>query len=161
MRALIDHGILSGYRARAIKKFPIEYCEFLWGTVEKNDFIINVIERADVDDADEESVEVDSLGHEFGDEVDGQILLGTIHSHPEDVCEPSDSDIESASTPPEAPEQVFGIMALNRSANRWLTSYGFFLPNGTPVELVVSKPVRRKKAKAEDARDEQRAGGEQ
>jgi hypothetical protein len=83
MRVLIDHGVLSGYQARAKLFYPLEYGEFLWGHIEGEDFVITVIDRAygeATDNEEDPELEMNSP-YEFGDVVNGQTLLGTIHSH--------------------------------------------------------------------------------
>jgi hypothetical protein len=86
-------------------------------------------------DADEDGVEMDSL-HDPGDKVGGHVQLGTIHSHPSEPYWPSPSDIESATE--ESAEIVMGICGINFiSDSRRSISFGFFLPNGLPVELCI------------------------
>ncbi len=141
MRALVDHSVLAGYVSRAKMFYPLEYAEYLLGVRELDDFLITVIDRAYGVEADSEEIEFNHP-HEFGETVNGQTLLGTIHSHPNWTCDPSEVDLESAAEPPS--EQVFGIVSLSKSGNRWLTSYGFYTAEGRSVELVVSKPEKKK-----------------
>jgi proteasome lid subunit RPN8/RPN11 len=142
MRVLIDDGVLRGYVARAKQWFPCEWGELIWGHRDGDDFVITVIDRA-FGESDEEELDIDTPW-EFGDTVNGQTLLGTIHSHPNWTCAPSETDLESAAEPPS--ESVFGIMSITKTpSNRWLTSYGFYLTDGVQVELVVSKPAKIKR----------------
>jgi proteasome lid subunit RPN8/RPN11 len=149
---MIDHGVLAGFRARAIRGYPYEYAELLWGhkdTEEQDAYLITVIERAHVE-SDHESADIET-DWDFGEKQNGEELLGTLHSHPDDLAEPSDCDLEDAALHPV--EKIFGIMALepvvatieNPKRQRWLTSFCFYQTDGTPVELVVSKPERKRR----------------
>jgi len=140
MKVLIDDGVLLGFKNRAKLFYPLEYGEFIWGSKDNEDFVITVIDRAYGCENDEDDLDIESP-YSYGDVVNGQTLLGTIHTHPNWSCVPSPTDLEGASEPPV--EQVFGIVSLSRSGNRWLTGYGFYLTDGSPVELVISKPDKK------------------
>ncbi|PWT80209.1 MAG: hypothetical protein C5B44_05740 [Acidobacteria bacterium] len=138
-RVVVDKGVLAGFKARALHSYPIEHCECLWGKVENGTAYVSVIERVQVDEADETGVDIET--GDFGEELAGMSLMGTIHTHPDDTCEPSETDIEESI---KAKEWFFGICAINKVNNRRYVSFAFFLPNGKTIELAISEPDKRR-----------------
>ena len=138
-RVVIDKGVLAGFKARALRAYPVEYAETLWGFVENGTAYVASMERADAE-ADEGAVEIDSP-EDFGDVLGGQTLMGTIHTHPDDTNEPSETDFaESQATK----EWVFGVCAINKVNGRRYVSYAFFLPDGKQLEFAISEEDKRK-----------------
>lgn len=141
LRVVIDKEILGGFKGRALRKYPLEYAEDLWGFLEGNTAYVTAIQGVFVNEADEDGVDFDSSG-EYGETVAGQTLLGTIHTHPADRCSPSDPDIDSAQESPA--EKVMMICAINKVGKRRYVSFGAFQPNGHQIELAISEKDRRR-----------------
>jgi proteasome lid subunit RPN8/RPN11 len=140
---MIDKGVLNMFKARALRNYPLERAEEMWGTIEGTIANVCVINTVMVDDADRESVEFDATA-EYGDQVKGLTLLGSIHTHSEEDCTPSKSDIESAKAEGEI---FFGICAIRKTEKRRFVSFGFFQPDGTHIQLSVVEPnISRKKS---------------
>jgi proteasome lid subunit RPN8/RPN11 len=94
---VVDRKILDGFKRRALKQYPKEYAEQLWGTVEGSKANICVIEPVDLKQQTRDEVDFD-FDQRCGTEHSGMILLGSIHTHPApyERTEPSADDISSS-----------------------------------------------------------------
>jgi proteasome lid subunit RPN8/RPN11 len=153
-RVVIDTSLLAGFKARALRAYPLEYGEDMWGFIEGTTAYITTLDRVEAE-ADEDSIEMESVGT-YGEVVVDQTLLGTIHTHPDDMCIPSETDIEQAQEPPA--EIVMGICAINKVPKRRYVSFGFFLPTGEQIELAVAEnePRPRKRGSMADKKEEKK-----
>lgn len=136
-RVVVDKEILNSFKGRAARTYPVEHGEVLWGFIEGKTAYITSIERAYIEEADTDGLDMDSMS-DPGDKNGDYIQLGSIHSHPDEPYWPSPTDIEGAVEPPN--ELVMGICGITRvSATRRQISFGFFLPTGTPLEVCIAE----------------------
>jgi proteasome lid subunit RPN8/RPN11 len=138
---VIYRKVLDHFKRRALRKYPREYGRMLWGTVEGETVYVCMTAPAQVCDGDEDSLEL-VADEAYGEPVDdGEvILLGSIHTHPDAYCEPSDEDVQDAK---DEGEIVFGICGIQKSETgrpRRYTSFAFFEgATGKPIELTVAE----------------------
>src|SRR5208283_5802316 len=94
---IVDRRILDGFKRRALKHYPKEYAEQLWGTLEGRKASVCVIEPVDLTQQTRDEVEFD-FDQRCGTEHGGMTLLGSIHTHPApyEGTEPSEADISSS-----------------------------------------------------------------
>ena len=83
-KIVIDKEAEAGYRRRALKAYPVEYIEALWGYV-RGDVLyvcafVNMKHTSNTTQCDYEDEELDD--HEDQAKEEKLELLGTIHSHP-------------------------------------------------------------------------------
>ena len=134
---LIDRAVLDGFKRRALKHYPREYAEQLWGTVGRSRAHICVIEPVDLTQQSRDSVDFD-FDQQCGSEHSGLILLGSIHTHPApwDHTSPSDSDIRSALHDKEI---IWGICGIRKAKTRHFTSFRFLSNSHGEVELTIGE----------------------
>ena len=92
---VVDRRVLQGFVRRALKRYPREYAEALWGSI--NSHVINIKACLGIDhegtrnSVDYESEELQEQEQEAREQK--LLLLGTIHSHPGTKdCSPSEDD---------------------------------------------------------------------
>ena len=110
MNLFIDRKALAGFRRRALRRYPLEYIETLWGMSNKSGGV-SIVEFRQLDhEATTDSVEFDAEDTEAGIR-DGKLTqLGTIHTHPDMAyCEPSEDDWHDAG---DRKEIIIGVMAI-------------------------------------------------
>ncbi|MDR3748182.1 MAG: hypothetical protein P4M04_08550 [Acidobacteriota bacterium] len=134
---VVDRKILDGFKRRALKYYPKEYAEQLWGTVEGGKANLCVIEPVDLSEQTRDGVDFD-FDQRCGTKHSGMTLLGSIHTHsaPYDGTEPSDDDVSSSIHDKEI---VWGICGIRKTAKRRFFSCRFWSPGRGEVELVVSE----------------------
>jgi len=120
MKVQVDKAVLAGYRRRALRRFPNEYMETIWGKVSKEAIQICAFypidhkgqqewleyEPADVEDQKERQDGPDHPKLQY---------LGSIHSHPDADGEPSEADWQSSR---QDGERVMGIYQIVRNGGR-------------------------------------------
>ena len=97
VKVIIDKRVLRGYIRRALRKYPKEYIETLWGRIKGNVItIISIQEISHEATKDDITYEDDHLFIQAEDAEDEKLtLLGTIHTHPDmHDASPSDYDWE-------------------------------------------------------------------
>ena|SRR6266404_3834671 len=134
----IDKAVLSAFKTRALRSFPIERVELLWGEIEDSTAFVHVMTPVFVEDASSEGISFDS-DDDYGDQVGDLTLLGSIHTHPEGVCGPSEDDIEDAK---KEKEIIYGICAIRKGPKRRHVSYCFYDTDSKQLELIVSENER-------------------
>jgi len=112
LEIVVDRRVLQGFVRRALRRFPREYAEALWGSVKGS--VINIQACLGIkhqgtrNSVDYESEELQEQEQEAREQ--GLLLLGTIHTHPNlKDCSPSESDWFSAR---EDGELIAGICAI-------------------------------------------------
>lgn len=138
-RVFIDKRILERFKKRALKVYPVEYIEEVWGRVKTDGihvFYLGEMEQI----ADRGSIEYDYSGFECG-EKDGSLqMLGTLHTHPHpcDESTPSRTDTRNSR---EEKEIVMGIMAIRKTPHRSFASTSFYTAKSKPrkkLELFIA-----------------------
>jgi proteasome lid subunit RPN8/RPN11 len=129
----VDKRVLRGYIRRALKAYPKEYMETLWGRIRGSDVEIvsfqNIEHTATKDAAYYDPGELASQNEEA---QESQLqVLGTIHSHPDGCTWPSEDDMKSALM---GGEIVCGIVAIKNGARR--SAKVIMLPVIKPFELI-------------------------
>jgi proteasome lid subunit RPN8/RPN11 len=114
-RIVVDKKEEAKFRRRALRRFPLEYIEALWGQIRGDILYICAFVRMEVDKATIKSLYYDEQELDFHVEdakEAGLQFLGTIHSHPN--CEDTrfgDTDLENVQ---DSGEIVMGIAAIQR-----------------------------------------------
>jgi len=134
---IVDRRILDGFKRRALKHYPKEYAEQLWGTLEGRKASVCVIEPVDLTQQTRDEVEFD-FDQRCGTEHSGMTLLGSIHTHPApyEGTEPSEADISSSIHDKEI---VWGVCGIRKTPKRRFFSCSFWSAGRGEVELVVSE----------------------
>lgn len=134
---VVDRKILDGFRRRALKHYPREYAEQLWGIVESSKANVCVIEPIDLKQQTRNGVDFD-FDQQCGTKHSGMTLLGSIHTHPapHDRTGPSDDDVSSSIHDKEI---VWGICGIRKTPKRRFFSCRFWSTGRGEVELVVSE----------------------
>ena len=124
MQIYVDPKSLRQFRRRALRRYPKEYIEALWGT--KNaDNTWSIVAFQPIDhEAKRDTVDHDYDDARYGKREGGLIRLGTIHSHPDrtDVS-PSEGDWEYFK---ECGELLSGICAIKKHRHRRRTFIRFY-----------------------------------
>jgi proteasome lid subunit RPN8/RPN11 len=136
---VVDKKVLASFRRRALKAYPNEYIETIWGKLKGNTayvFVFHAMEH----EATPVAIKLDSE-HEHHEEESMSStmeLLGTIHTHPgkDSIPFPSETDIQTHLS--EA-EPIMGIMAINKRGKRRFTSVNFFCGSGKPVLTTIAE----------------------
>jgi len=99
MKVNVSQDVLSSFRRRALRRYPKEYMETIWGQVKGGEgyiYAFHPIEhKSDNESIEYEPVEIEEQRDEEAP-LEKMILLGTIHTHPDGSIEPSQSDWETA-----------------------------------------------------------------
>lgn len=125
---VIDKRILEAFKRRCLKRYPNERLEVLLGKI--------VGDQAHVHSLQDIAHKSRRLECESDEDIEYSEHIGTIHSHPDIDCTPSNTDIETAI---DEGEKIFGICSIRRKNNRRFISWGFFAPNGHKLHLVISE----------------------
>lgn len=84
IKVVVDNRVLGGYRRRALRHFPNEYMETLWGRISNNVITIIAFQAIEHEATTKDlSYDDDQIFIQTEDANDEKLqLLGTIHSHP-------------------------------------------------------------------------------
>lgn len=134
-RVVIDSKLLRQFKQRAFRKYPKEYARALVGFIQDDSAYICAMLPVTVNESDEDGIDFET-DEEYGTAIGAQVAIGSIHTHPDSYCEPSDTDVEDAKT---EHELVMGILALEKSGRKRITSLGFFTSDGKPLEVFISE----------------------
>ncbi len=137
MKVNVSQDVLSSFRRRALRRYPKEYMETIWGRVKGGEAYIYAFHPIK-QESDNESVKYEPADiEEQRDEEAPQEkmrLLGTIHTHPDSGIEPSQSDWETARVDGDL---IIGICQITTSKGRKSSQVRFY---SEPIdELVKSK----------------------
>jgi proteasome lid subunit RPN8/RPN11 len=113
MKVQVSRSVLSGYRKRALKKYPDEYMESIFGRVDGQTVLILAFypiehkgtpEKCEYDAA---SVDEQKDGEDCPPKMK---WLGTIHSHPDASAQPSEADWETGRIDGELISGIYQIL---------------------------------------------------
>jgi proteasome lid subunit RPN8/RPN11 len=95
MKVNVSQDVLSSFRRRALRRYPKEYMETIWGQVKGGEGYIYTFHpiqhKSDTESVEYEPVEIEEQRDEEAP-LEKMTLLGTIHTHPDGSLEPSQSD---------------------------------------------------------------------
>ena len=126
MRVLVSGDVLAAFRRRAVRRYPREYMETIWGKMVNGDahiFSFQTIPHTGTRETCE-YVYSDIVSQREDAEEDGLTMLGTIHTHPDGGSGPSESDMETARTDG---DMVSGILQVLRVNGKKRTHFCFFV----------------------------------
>lgn len=113
MKIQVSRSVLNGYRKRALKKYPDEYMESIFGRIDGQKIVIlafyPIEHEGSPDQCKYETASVDE--QKDGEDCPPKMKwLGTIHSHPD--CEgcPSEADWETARMDGEVVSGIYQIL---------------------------------------------------
>jgi proteasome lid subunit RPN8/RPN11 len=113
MRVQVSRSVLNGYRKRALKKYPDEYLESIFGRIDGQVIRILAFYPMEHDGSPDacryETVVVDEQ-KDGEDSPPKMKWLGTIHSHPDAQGHPSEADWESARMDGEIVSGIYQIL---------------------------------------------------
>jgi proteasome lid subunit RPN8/RPN11 len=136
---VVDKKVLAAFKRRALKAFPNEYIETIWGYIRGSTAYIVVFHAMEHEGKKDRILVEDGYEHSE-DEVfhDKLQLLGTIHTHPgtDSIPFPSETDWD---THQDEQEHLMGILAINKRGQRRFTSVNFFGSTKTPVALTIAE----------------------
>ncbi len=147
MKVIADRGVIAGFRRRALKQFPREYIEAIWGRTYGDVVHIHALQNIDHLADTDRIFYYEGDEPEFGEKELGMVLLGTVHSHPE--CEASPSLEDWLGLEPK--EKIQGIMEISKGKNGRKRTSLLFYECQVPVE--VSYPLKRMWNKRKRKRD--------
>lgn len=134
---VVDKKVLGAFRRRAMRAYPKEYIETVWGKVQGTTaqiFVFHTMEH----EATSKKLKTHPL-HEEESLHDGLTLLGTLHSHPGSDVSPHPSKCDIVDAWHEG-ELIFGIMAINLRGSRRFSSFNFFLSGSAdPLPLIIAE----------------------
>ena len=117
---------LAAFRRRALRRYPKEYLETLWGCANA-DGSISVVEfcPVEIEEASEDAVETsDEDAGQYGIRDGPLTQLGTIHTHPDGMdCAPSEEDWADVE---ESRELIMGILLIQKIKTRLRTWTKFY-----------------------------------
>ncbi len=137
MKVNVSQDVLSSFRRRALRRYPKEYMETIWGQVKGGEGFIyafhTIKHKGDNESIEYEPVEIEEQRDEEAP-LEKMTLLGTIHTHPDGSIEPSQSDWETARVDG---DMLIGICQIVMSKGRKSSRVRFY---SEPIdELVVGK----------------------
>ncbi len=99
MKVNVSQDVLALFRRRALRRYPKEYLETIWGQVKGGEAYIYAFhpikQKSDKEFVQYEPAEIEEQRDEEAP-LEKMMFLGTIHSHPDASLEPSQSDWETA-----------------------------------------------------------------
>ena len=137
MKVNVSQDVLSSFRRRALRRYPKEYMETIWGQVKGGEGFIYAFHpikhKGDNESIEYEPVEIEEQREEEAP-LEKMTLLGTIHTHPDGNIEPSQSDWETARIDG---DMLIGICQIVMSKGRKSSRVCFY---SEPIdELVMGK----------------------
>jgi len=126
VRVMLDKKLLADFRKQAIKAYPNEVMNTLWGRAEGDSIIIHRM-RSVEQDADENKVEayVSDMVSPVATTADR--YLGSIHSHPD--CHDASPSVQDWHNAYVCGEHVFGVMSVMKSdSGRFSTAVSWWEP---------------------------------
>jgi proteasome lid subunit RPN8/RPN11 len=123
MKIQVSRKVLNGFRARALKKYPSEYLETVWGTIGKNAARIvafyPIEHKATPEKCQYEAIAIDEQREKEDDFPEGRLkFLGTIHSHPDGSQHPSESDWETSRSDGDLISGIYQILPIRGSRKK-------------------------------------------
>lgn len=139
MKIQIARSVLNGFRKRALKKYPSEYMETVWGFTA--DGVVKILAFYPLDHVGTREYCTYSTTHieeqqdnEDGPDINRARLLGTIHSHPDAPFFPSDADWETAREDGELISGIYQILPKRKGRKK--TRIGFFADPLQSLEIL-------------------------
>ena len=136
-KLFIHRKVLAGFQRRALRRYPREYVESLWGLF-NSDGSVSIIQFQPVaHEASTKAVFFDTQARDFG-ERDGPLTrLGIVHSHPRSFdASPSEYDWAQSQ---ESKELVTGICSIARRKIRLRCCTKFYFAQAL-LETVARQP---------------------
>jgi proteasome lid subunit RPN8/RPN11 len=134
MKVNVSQDVLSSFRRRALRRYPKEYMETVWGQVKGGEAYIYAFHpikhKSDNESIEYEPVEIEEQRDEEAP-LEKMMLLGTIHTHPDSSIEPSQSDWETARVDG---DMLLGICQIVMSKGRKSTRVLFY---SEPIDELV------------------------
>lgn len=139
MKVQVSRSVLNGYRKRALKKYPSEYLESIFGRI--NGKTIQILAFYPMEHkGTPESCEYETIIVE--EQQDGEDAppkmkwLGTIHSHPDSQGHPSEADWVSARTDGEIISGIYQIWPHKTGRGRKTCKVRFYSEPWQELEVV-------------------------
>ncbi len=134
MKVNVSQDVLSSFRRRALRRYPREYMETIWGRVRGGEAYIYAFHpikhEGDKERITYEPVEIEEQRDEEAP-LEKMELLGTIHTHPDSGIEPSQSDWETARVDG---DMIIGICQIGMSKGRRSSQVRFY---SEPIDELV------------------------
>ena len=117
MRIVIAKDVVRGFRRRALRRYPKEYMETVWGFVRGDIVYICALYPLEHDGKRDACLYTfDDIDAQQEDAADFKLeVIGTIHTHPDGGCAPSEDDWETSTRDGDV---VSGICQILRKNNR-------------------------------------------
>ncbi len=113
MKVQVARNVLDGYRRRALKKYPDEYMESIFGRVDGQTILIMAFypieHKGTPEKCEYETAAIDEQ-QDGTDCPPNMKWLGTIHSHPDASAHPSGADWETARIDGELVSGIYQIL---------------------------------------------------
>lgn len=139
MKVQVSRSVLNGFRQRALKKYPLEHLETVWGKISHH--AIQVIAFYPVDHTSKPDAciysptDIEEQREKEVDFPEGNLkFLGTIHSHPDAAPWPSESDWETAREDGETIMGIFQILPMGKGRKK--TKVGFYSDPLQELEVI-------------------------
>lgn len=124
MRIQVDRRVLKGFRQRALKKYPLEHLETIFGFVKSN--VIHIVSFCPIDH-DSKPDRCEYLVADIEEQRDKEDfpeyrklqLLGTIHSHPDAPGEPSEADWQTSRIDGDLVSGIYQILPRKRGQRKY------------------------------------------
>jgi proteasome lid subunit RPN8/RPN11 len=136
-RIVVDAHEEAKFIRRALRRYPLEYVEALWGHVRGDVLYVCVFMPLTHKATTCAIVDLEEFENELDDHEDQapehkQELLGTIHTHPDSLSVPSQFDTESTFSTQEA---VMGICSIDRKSSARTKTSVTYWPRYNPLEV--------------------------
>lgn len=128
MKVQVSRSVLNGYRKRALRKYPDEYMESIFGRIDGQKIVIlafyPIEHKGTPEKCEYEAVSVEE--QQDGEDCPPKMKwLGTIHSHPDGGCVPSEADWETARGDGEVVSGIYSILP-SRTGDRRVGKVRFY-----------------------------------
>lgn len=132
-KVVIDRSLLTNFVARAKRRYPKEYIEALWGTIDGATVYIHALYPVDHKGTPRRcSLPDDWLEQQKQmAEEENLIMLGSLHTHPDCYPVPSSDDLVDALG---SGETIMGICELSNKNDRFSSKVSFW-PCMAPLKV--------------------------